>query len=132
MHALLAGKYATLADMPDGRARTRHFSSERSQTRHGEAGCEAETTAALERIRQVCQEIGAPMAHVAIAWLLQRPAVTSVIAGARHPDQVVDNANADRLLLGPEVMQALDEATEEVKHCLGPNPDMWQSTSRFY
>ncbi|MEA3334878.1 MAG: aldo/keto reductase [Chloroflexota bacterium] len=132
MHALLADKYPTLADMPDSRARSRHFSGQRAQTRHGEAGCEAETMAALARIREICQEIGEPMAHVAIAWLMQRPAVTAVIAGARRPEQAVDNAEAARLVLSPDVVQALDDATEEVKQCLGPNPDMWQSQSRFY
>ena len=44
---LLTGKFACADEVPEGRARTRHFSGDRPQTRHGEAGCEAETFAAI-------------------------------------------------------------------------------------
>jgi aryl-alcohol dehydrogenase-like predicted oxidoreductase len=57
--------------------------------------------------------------------------VTSVIAGSRNPDQIRRNAEAVDLQLSSEVIDELTEATEEVKRKLGPNPDMWQSDSRF-
>ena len=56
LHGLLAGKYKTPADVPAGRGRTRHFSKNRSGTRHGEEGCEREVFTAIEQIRQTTLE----------------------------------------------------------------------------
>ena len=71
------------------------------------------------------------MAAVAVAWLLHRPGVTSVIAGARRLGQIEQTARAADLVLPPEMVDRLTEATSEVKRAMGPNPDMWQSESRF-
>lgn len=128
---LLTGKFSSPDDVPAGRARIRLFSKDRPQARHGEAGCEAEAFAALEKIRRICDEMDEPMAKVALAWLLHQPGVTSVIAGARKPDQIEQTAQAANLALPPETLDELSEATEKVKQSLGPNPDMWQSESRF-
>ena len=129
--ALLTGKYASADDVPEGRSRTRYFSKDRPHARHNEDGCEAETFAAIEAVRQVSQKIDQPMANVAMAWLLHQPGVTSIIAGARTPDQIQRNVEAVDLELSPEIIAELNEVTEALKQTLGPNPDMWQSTSRF-
>jgi aryl-alcohol dehydrogenase-like predicted oxidoreductase len=129
--ALLTGKYATPDDVPEGRARSRHFSKNRPQSRHSEDGCETETFAAIDRVRQISQRIGHPMANVSMAWLLQQPGITSIIVGARNPGQIKRNVEAVDLKLSPEIITELNEATDEVKQKLGPNPDMWQSQSRF-
>jgi aryl-alcohol dehydrogenase-like predicted oxidoreductase len=128
---LLTGKFTSPDQVPEGRARTRLFAGSRPQARHGEPGCEAETFAAIERIHRLCDEIGQPMAAMSLAWLLHQPGVTSVIAGARRPDQIRQTAQAAGLELAPETIARLTAATEELKHMLGPNPDMWQSESRF-
>jgi myo-inositol catabolism protein IolS len=128
---LLTGKFSSLDEVPEGRARTRLFSSDRPQARHGEAGCEPEAFTAIEQIRHICDGIGQPMAAVALAWLLHQPGVTSVIAGARKPEQIRQTAQAVDLELSSEIMSRLNEATEEVKHIIGHNPDMWQSESRI-
>jgi myo-inositol catabolism protein IolS len=128
---LLAGKFASPDEVPAPRARSRHFSGDRPQSRHREAGCEVETFAAVERIRAICDRMGQPMAKVAVAWLFHQPGVTSVIAGARRPDQIRQTAQAADLELPPEIIAELSKATEEVRQILGPNPDMWQSVSRF-
>jgi aryl-alcohol dehydrogenase-like predicted oxidoreductase len=131
LHGLLTGKFASAADVPDGRARTRHFSSNRSQVRHGEPGCEAEVFAALEQIRNIAAEIGQPMALVSLSWVLQQPGVTSVIAGARSAEQISQLALAADVQLASETIQRLNAATDPVKQILGTNPDMWMSQSRF-
>jgi aryl-alcohol dehydrogenase-like predicted oxidoreductase len=71
------------------------------------------------------------MAQVALAWVLQQAAVTAVIAGARRPEQIRQNAQAIELELGPTIVDELAAATEELKQKLGPNPDMWDSESRI-
>jgi aryl-alcohol dehydrogenase-like predicted oxidoreductase len=127
-HGILTGKFATLADIPDERARTRHFAAtNRTMTRHGEPGAEAETAVALTAIRAICDAGGLPMAHVALAWLLAQPGVATVIAGARNPAQIHANAEAAALKLPDNVLVALTQATDSLKAALGPNPDMWQS-----
>jgi myo-inositol catabolism protein IolS len=131
VQGLLTGKFSSPDEVPEGRARVRLFSGDRPQARHGGAGCEVEAFAAIEAIRRISEEMGEPMARVAVAWLLHRPAVTSVIAGARRPDQIEQTARAADLALPREIVDRLSEATNEVKRAVGPNPDMWQSVSRF-
>jgi aryl-alcohol dehydrogenase-like predicted oxidoreductase len=131
LHGLLAGKYRTPQEVPDGRARTRHFSSSRSQVRHGEDGCETEVFEALEHFRQIAAGIHQPMSLVAVSWVLHQPGVVSVIVGARKPEQISQMAAVADLHLDPQTIQELDAATGKVKGILGPNPDMWMSKSRF-
>jgi myo-inositol catabolism protein IolS len=128
---LLTGKFASADEVPAGRARTRLFSGDRPDSRHGQAGCETEVFAAIDRIRQISTPLSQPLANVALAWLLHQPGVTSVIAGARHPAQIQETARAADLTLSAETIDALNEATSQVKHIIGPDPDMWQSPSRF-
>ncbi len=123
--ALLTGRYRNADEMPYSRARTRHFRPDRRDSRHGTAGYETETFAAVEAIREICADIGQEMVHVALAWLLHKLAVTSVLAGARNRQQVESNVIAGNLSLSAETMRRLDEATAELKAKFGPDPDMW-------
>ena len=125
MHGILADNYRTAAEVPDGRARSRHFSSARPLTRHGESGCEAETFAAVDKIREIAEQNHRHMAAVALAWTIQQPGVASVIAGARNADQVRENIAFLQNPLSDDALQELDEATRSLKQLLGTNPDMW-------
>ncbi len=129
---LLTGKFRTPEEVPEGRARSRHFSRTRPQVRHTEEGCEEETFTAIGKFVQICEEMGKPMHEVALAWLLHQPAVTAVLAGARSPEQIHKNIRGADLELSAEVLTELNDATETLKQALGPNPDMWQSKSRTY
>ncbi len=131
LHGLLAGKYKSSVDVPDGRGRTRHFSKNRTGTRHSEDGCELETFAALEQIHQMAADIGQPMALVAVSWVLQQPGIAAAVVGARQPAQIQQMATAAELQLNPATLQKLNQATEPVKEILGSNPDMWMTESRF-
>jgi len=128
---LLTGKFASADDVPEGRARTRLFSKDRPQSRHAESGCEGRTFAAIAEVRRVCESAGVAMAEAALAWLLSRQAVTSVIAGARNARQARQNARAGDLTLPPKMLDALTAATEPVKAHAGTNADFWQSESRM-
>jgi aryl-alcohol dehydrogenase-like predicted oxidoreductase/L-aminopeptidase/D-esterase-like protein len=66
----------------------------------------------VDAVRKVANERGVPMAQVAIAWLLGRPAVSSVILGARTLDQLASNLAAADLTLSVEEASLLDEASE--------------------
>lgn len=127
LQGLLTGKYRTLEEVPPFRLRTRHFSGDRPMSRHGDVGAEAEVVEALAGVRAIAEEIGKPMANVALAWVMAQPGVTSVIAGARSPDQVARNVQATALSLAPETIERLNQVTEPVKAALGPNADYWQT-----
>lgn len=133
LHGILTGKFASLDDVPDERARTRHFAPTRSMTRHDETGQETLTAAALDRIRAISTRLAVPMAQVALAWAVHQPGITSVIAGARNPAQAASNARAAEIMLDGETLAELNAATDDLKAALGPNPDMWDSgaKSRF-
>lgn len=67
--------------------------------------------AVVEKARGIAQARGASVAQVAIAWLLARPAVTSVLLGASKPQQLADNLGAAGLALSAEEVALLDDAT---------------------
>jgi aryl-alcohol dehydrogenase-like predicted oxidoreductase len=58
---------------------------------------------AVERLASIADEAGISMAHMAVAFTLAHPAVTSAIVGPRKPEQI------DDLLAGADVR--LDDAT---------------------
>jgi aryl-alcohol dehydrogenase-like predicted oxidoreductase len=126
---LLTGKFATADDVPLMRARTRHFAKTRNLTRHGEDGHEQDTFEAIARVQAICEKIGQPMADVALAWILRRPGVASVIAGARSREQIAENARAAELKLTPQTIEELDAATEPLKQALGTNIDLWEGAA---
>jgi myo-inositol catabolism protein IolS len=128
---LLTGKFTSADQVPTGRARTRLFSKDRPESRHQEAGCEAEAFRAIKQIRGIAQSVRQPMGQVALAWLLAQPGVTAAVAGARSPEQVRQNAQAADLKLAKDVLEELSAVTGEVKDRIGPNADMWQSDSRM-
>jgi aryl-alcohol dehydrogenase-like predicted oxidoreductase len=66
----------------------------------------------LDVLSDVAQQTGASMAAVALAWLHDRPAVTSVILGARTTDQLRINLAAAGLHLTAEQARRLDEASD--------------------
>jgi aryl-alcohol dehydrogenase-like predicted oxidoreductase len=59
----------------------------------------------------VARELSTTMTAVALRWLVQKPAVSSVIMGVRNVAQLDDNLKAGELRLAPEVMQRLDAAS---------------------
>jgi aryl-alcohol dehydrogenase-like predicted oxidoreductase len=65
----------------------------------------------LSALREVAQAAGVPVSRVALAWLLTRPFVTSVIMGARSKEQLSDNLLATDLVLSPEQTAKLDAAS---------------------
>ena len=75
-------------------------------------GGSEQTWQVLDAVRKVAGSHGASMAQVAVAWVLARPAVSSVILGARSLEQFTDNLAAAGLPLSTEEVQLLDEASE--------------------
>jgi aryl-alcohol dehydrogenase-like predicted oxidoreductase len=66
----------------------------------------------IDVMREVGNARGATVAQVALAWLLHQPAVTSVIVGAKKPEQLADNIKATQLQLGPEDLQKIEAVSK--------------------
>ena len=65
----------------------------------------------VEVLTAVGAEHGVSAAQVALAYLLGRPAVTSLIVGARTTEQLADNLAAADLVLGAEERDQLDQVS---------------------
>lgn len=63
----------------------------------------------VDRVAEVAAARGLPMAQVALAWLLQKPAVAAPVVGATKPEQLVDAAAAVTLKLTSEEVAKLEE-----------------------
>lgn len=67
--------------------------------------------ALVERMRPIAAAHGASVAQVALAWLLAKPAVSSVILGASKLSQLEDNLGSAGVPLSAADVAQLDEAT---------------------
>mgnify|MGYP003587084305 CR=1 FL=1 len=69
---------------------------------------------AVESLRPIAEENGMTMAQLALAWVLQNPAVSSAIIGASRPEQVADNVKASGVRLDEDTMTAIDDVLSAV------------------
>ncbi len=65
----------------------------------------------IDVMAKVAKARNTSIAQVALAWLLAKPVVTSVIIGAKNLTQLNDNIAATSLVLSPEELKTLDEAS---------------------
>ncbi|WP_283644480.1 aldo/keto reductase [Marinovum algicola] len=62
----------------------------------------------VDVLTDIAETKAASVAQIALAWLLHKPGVTSVIVGARKEAQLVDNLGAANIVLSEEEMARLD------------------------
>ena len=65
----------------------------------------------IDAMRPVAAAHDVSVARIALAWLLHQEVVTSVIIGAKRPEQLADNLAATEVKLTDEQLAALDEAS---------------------
>jgi aryl-alcohol dehydrogenase-like predicted oxidoreductase len=63
----------------------------------------------IDRVNELAKKRGLPPAHLALAWLLQKPVVTSPIVGATKAHHLEDAVAALSINLSPEEMVQLEE-----------------------
>ena len=66
----------------------------------------------VDVLKEVAKRHDASPARVALAWVLARPAVSSVIVAARKPEHLEDNIRAVDLQLSSEDVRLLDEVSD--------------------
>ena len=101
---LLSGKYRRGAEAPAG---SRHLGEWDEPPVHDQE----KLYDIVEALVEIGEAHGASAARVALAWLLARPAVTSVIVGARTEEQLADNLAAAELTLTDDELARLDQVS---------------------
>jgi aryl-alcohol dehydrogenase-like predicted oxidoreductase len=66
----------------------------------------------VDAMRPMAQQRQVSVAQIALAWLLGKPFVTTVIIGAKSMDQLRDNIAATRVELGADEIKLLDELSQ--------------------
>jgi aryl-alcohol dehydrogenase-like predicted oxidoreductase len=66
----------------------------------------------VDAMRPIAERLDISVAQVALAWLLSRPHVSSVIIGAKTIDQLKDNLASTRVQLDEADLAALDEVSK--------------------
>ena len=69
----------------------------------------------IDELRSIADGIGASVAQVALAWLLAKRAVSSVVVGASKPSQLADNLGAIDVSLDSAMMDRLDALTRPIE-----------------
>jgi aryl-alcohol dehydrogenase-like predicted oxidoreductase len=69
----------------------------------------------VEALDGWARDHGHTLLELAISWLLARPTVASVIAGATRPEQVQANAAAAAWRLGDDDLREIDALLEQAK-----------------
>ncbi|HEX4791220.1 MAG TPA: aldo/keto reductase [Actinospica sp.] len=108
----LSGKYQR-DRTPTGATRLGE-NPQRGMEAYAQRNAQERTWQVLDAVREVAEGRGASMAQVALAWVAHRPAVTSVILGARTLEQLDDNLGAADLHLSDEEAELLTRASTPI------------------
>lgn len=106
----LTGKYRP-DERPTGASRLGE-DPDRGLEAYDRRSADQRTWDVIEAVRQIADDRGISMAQVALAWVADRPQVTSVILGARTLEQLTDNLSAAGLHLEEEETALLDRVSD--------------------
>ena len=99
---LLSGKFGPGSNGPEGARRVSFDFPPVNRER---------AWACVAAMREIGDAHGVSVARVALAWLLAKPWVSTIIIGAKTPEQLADNIAATTLTLTPQEVAALDEVS---------------------
>lgn len=107
---VLSGKYLPGAEPPAG--------SRATDTKGGATTIAQwlrdDVLAAVQNLKPIAEQAGLTMPQLAIAWVLQNPAISAAIVGASRPEQLRDTVKASGVVLEESTMKAIDEALANV------------------
>ena len=118
----LTGRYRKGAEIPAGsRLSTRNFEDERERTIH------ERRIDTVEELLKVAADAGMTVTHLAIAFVLEHPAVSAAIIGPRTMDQLDDLLAGTGVPLDADVLDRIDEIVPPGTSISGADP--WQPRS---
>jgi len=101
---LVSGKYRRGVQAPEG---SRHLSEWNEPPIHDED----KLYDSIELAVKIGESHGVSAAQVSLAYIAQKPGVTSLVVGARTPEQLRDNIAAADLELSADEVKALDDVS---------------------
>ena len=105
----LTGKYKR-DTAPEGATRLGE-NPERGMEAWQKRNAQERTWAIIDVVLEIAETHGVSASQVALAWVAQQPAVTSVILGARTQEQLADNLGAATLLLSDDEIARLSDVS---------------------
>lgn len=127
---LLTGRYKKISDFPEGRMRTRIFSSERKAAGHGEAGMEPEAQNVLDTFLNIAEQTGISPLELGLRYIESQSFIDTILVGARTVDQLMEIINSMKGPLDYELSAELNRFSEALLKATKGNPDMYQHLSR--
>lgn len=106
----LTGKYQR-DTTPEGSTRLGE-NPDRGMEAWKKRNAQEQTWAVIDVVLATAKARGVSASQVALAWVAQQPAVTSVILGARTTEQLADNLGAAHLVLTDSEIAKLSEASD--------------------
>jgi aryl-alcohol dehydrogenase-like predicted oxidoreductase len=100
---LLTGKYRRNAEAPKG--------ARLSYSAHHSDVMNEKNWARLDKLNAVAARTGHSLLELAFGWLLAKPIIGSVIAGATKPEQIEQNVAAAAKRPSPAVIAEIDAIT---------------------
>ncbi len=77
----------------------------------------------VEALKQMAADRGTAVHHLALAWVLSNPVISTALVGVRKPEEVVSNMGALELTLSEDDKCAIDAIFEH--YGVDTRPDIW-------
>lgn len=100
---LLTGKYRRGQPIPEGSRATHQADKQINQL------LTEENLDKVEKLLRVAKELGVSLSVLALAWILRKPAVTSVITGASKASQLAGNLAASGFRIPQEALEEIEK-----------------------
>lgn len=107
---VLTGKYDGGRSVPSAS----RFTSEDGALKTEHKFMQPQVLERVEKLKPIAEDIGVPLATLAVAWVLANPNVSAAIVGASRPEQLDDTVKAADLVLDPETLDRIDGALGDV------------------
>jgi aryl-alcohol dehydrogenase-like predicted oxidoreductase len=73
------------------------------------------TNEMLEKLKPLAKSKNATLAQIVLRWTIEQPGITIVLAGARNPEQAVQNAKAIDVKLSKDELSFINKQLEELQ-----------------
>lgn len=100
---LLTGKYKKGQPLPAGSRATHQADHQINKM------LTDENLDKVEQLGKVANELGTNLAIMSMAWILQKPEISCVIAGASKPSQLKNNLKASGMVIPQDAMSEIDK-----------------------
>lgn len=100
---LLTGKYKKGQPYPEGSRATHQADRQINDL------LTDKNLAIVDELTKVADDLGTNLAILAMAWILQHPEISCVIAGASKPSQLENNLKASGLVIPQDAMDRIEE-----------------------